>query len=211
MELIANLKQFNRKERFILLHETLGFEDQSFRLCDTFRCRLGKCLGIVVPNDAFVAMDYHLDWLQMALYLTENTQPKWPICNDNFVAGNQEDIDLLVCFSDGSGMHLVLIEAKADGAWSNRQLCSKACRLGRIFCEDRPSTQSVVPSFIMMSPRRPTKRLKTCSWPDWMKPCGEPIWLELPLPGNLTKPVRCNESGESDRTGSRVRLEVVSS
>ena len=63
MRLIDNLKAFNRKERFILLHKVLGFSDQSFRLGDAFRAELSECLEVDIPSDAFVAMDYHFDWL----------------------------------------------------------------------------------------------------------------------------------------------------
>lgn len=210
MDLIASLKQFNRKERFILLCQTLGFEDQSFRLSDSFRCRLGDRLNTEVPKDAFAAMDYHLDWLQMAMYLAENARPDYPIPNDGLVAGNQQDVDLLVCFPSGSRTHLVLIEAKADSAWSNKQLCRKAKRLGKIFGEGQPDTQSVIPSFVLMSPTKPDlERLKTCSWPDWMKPSKKPIWLRLPLSPGLKKPTRCNEAGKSDAGGNRITLNDV--
>ena len=206
MDLISNLKAFNRKERFILLHETLGFQEESFRLGDAFRIQLHERLRIAIPKDAFVAMDYHLDWLQMAMYLIENPRPEQPIHNDDMVVANQEDVDLLVCFSDGPRMRLVLIEAKSDTPWSNKQLCSKANRLDRIFGEGRPGTKSVIPSFVMMSPTE-SKRLKTCSWPEWMRPGGEPIWLPLSLPDGLMKPTRCNEAGETDENGNSIRLQ----
>ena len=51
--LIEHLRSFNRKERFILLREALG----SDTLGDAFRRRLGDCIGVPVPADAFVAMD----------------------------------------------------------------------------------------------------------------------------------------------------------
>ena len=60
-DLIRHLRSFNRKERFILLSDALGKE----RLADDFRTRVGDCIGVRVPADAYVAMDYHLDWLQM--------------------------------------------------------------------------------------------------------------------------------------------------
>ena len=78
--LIDHLKAFNRKERFILLHEALGFHGQSFRMSANFSQRLGDCLGVRVPENAFVAMDYHLDWLQIALLLAdhEDTEATFP-------------------------------------------------------------------------------------------------------------------------------------
>ena len=101
--LIHHLKGFNRKERFILLHGALGFTEQSFSLGKEFSDKLTQCLsrkGNEIPRSAYVAMDYHLDWLQMALWLTEHSYPRSTIRNNNLVRGNQEDIDLLVAFAD---------------------------------------------------------------------------------------------------------------
>ena len=74
-DLIHHLRSFNRKERFILLSDALGRDT----LGDAFRERLGEAIGVAVPDDALVAMDYHLDWLQMALYLAETPNPPDPI------------------------------------------------------------------------------------------------------------------------------------
>ena len=66
--IIKHLKSFNRKERFILLKRALGPE--AFRLDCEFRKELGDEIGVPIPDCAFVAMDYHLDWLQVAMYFT---------------------------------------------------------------------------------------------------------------------------------------------
>ena len=66
-DLIEHLRSFNRKERFILLKDALG--QHTFSLDASFRERLRAIINVDVPSDAFVAMDYHLDWLQMALFL----------------------------------------------------------------------------------------------------------------------------------------------
>ena len=134
LNLIEHLRSFNRKERFILLTEALGRE----RLGEDFRRRLGEAIGMTIPADAYVAMDYHLDWLQMALHLADNPPPKEPIRNDDLVTGNQEDSDLLVAFDHELTTHIVLIEAKVETGWTNKQLNSKAERLSRIFGEGRP-------------------------------------------------------------------------
>ncbi|MDE2668487.1 MAG: hypothetical protein OXI51_02405 [Chloroflexota bacterium] len=65
--LIEHLESFNRKERFILLKEALG--EGTFRLDAGFRDTLGAAVDVTIPPNAFVAMDYHLDWIQMALHL----------------------------------------------------------------------------------------------------------------------------------------------
>ena len=99
-DLIDHLRSFNRKERFILLREALG--EDTFCLDVGFRTRLGETIGEAIPADAFVAMDYHLDWLQMALYLAATPAPEWPVLNDGLVEANQQDIDLLVAFDEGA-------------------------------------------------------------------------------------------------------------
>ena len=111
-DLITHLRSFNRKERFILLREALGTD--TFCLDDAFRERLGNLLGVTVPADAFVAMDYHLDWLQMALFLAATSSPPSSIPNDDLFKANQEDVDLLVAFDDAATTHLVLLEAKME-------------------------------------------------------------------------------------------------
>ena len=91
---------------------------------------------MTVPADAFVAMDYHLDWIQMALYLARTPDPPRPIPKEAVLGDgqknineNQMDVDLLVAFDEGATTHLVLVEAKMETGWTNQQLCSKATRL----------------------------------------------------------------------------------
>ena len=115
MDLIDALKRFNRKERFHLLHHVLGYESLSFRLSDEFRKDLGRNIGECVPPGALVMMDYHLDWISMAVWLSgRNELPtrQMPVQNEAGVVGNQEDIDLLVAFGSSEAVHIVLIEAK---------------------------------------------------------------------------------------------------
>ena len=162
--LIEHLQSFNKKERFILLRNTLGRD--TFQLDGSFRERLGQELGATIPADLLVAMDYHLDWLQMALYLTE--QP-WtgrpPIENPNseLFEANQRDIDLLVAFDYKTTTHIVMLEAKVETGWTNRQLDRKADRLCRIF-GDPCCTDFAEPHFVLLSPREP-ERIDQSAWP----------------------------------------------
>lgn len=204
--IIEHLKFFNRKERFILLHEVLGYESQTFRLGSVFREKLGTRLGLTVPRDSFVAMDYHLDWIQMALCLSDKSSEDKVIYNDGIVDGNQRDVDLLIAFADGKTTHLVLLEAKGDTGWTNSQLKEKAKRFSRIFDEGSPGTSAVEPHFVMMSPKE-SHGLKTVGWPDWMKPNGKPLWLCLELPHGLRKVTRCSRDGRNDANGTHVKLE----
>ena len=196
---IDYLARFNRKERFVLLSHVLGQEDRSaFLLNCAFRENLRREIGVLVPSDALVAMDFHLDWLQMALYLADRDDSlSRVIPNKNLIRANQEDIDLLVAFKDEgtSETHLVLIEAKADTGWTNGQLKSKAKRLSLIFDKHSYGTEFVKPHFVVMSPREP-QRIETDTWPHWMKANtdGSIHWLELPLRDGLLKVTRCHEN-----------------
>jgi len=185
-KLIDYLKRFNRKERFILLSHAMG--QTAFRLDLGFRDKLRDKLGIAIPGDAFVAMDYHLDWLQMALYLADKGGSLSRVIeNCNLVRANQEDIDLLIAFKDERDeTHLVLIEAKADTGWTNKQVASKEERLSLIL----DGRSNVKPHYILMSPRK-SERLNADRW----------HWLELPLDKGLLKVTRCDENKMPSRNG----------
>ena len=60
-QLIEHIQRFNRKERFILVGQALG--NPSFVLGREFKTKLADCLQRAIPDDAYCAMDYHLDWL----------------------------------------------------------------------------------------------------------------------------------------------------
>ena len=144
-------------------------------------------------------MDYHLDWIGMALRLAadgserarRDRSPLGDIANDGLVTGTQQDVDLLVAFPDGPTTHLVMIEAKGDTHGRNEQLDRKAGRLKRIFSGERPWRDSIAPHFLLMSPTRPTSLTKK-GWPSWMTPNGELLWLCLSLPDGLIKVTRYN-------------------
>ena len=210
-DLIALLRSFHSKERQILLSEALCREEggEAFSLDAGFRERLRGEIGVAVPADAYVAMDYHLDWLAMALYLAATPDPPERIPNDNgeLFEGNQQDIDLLVAFEAADGAHLALIEAKGVTRWDKQQLASKALRLRGIF-DDGSGSSLATPHFVLMSPKRPG--IEASDWPGWMKrPGGEPYWLELPLPGGLHKATRCDADGNDARVGRFVRLDPL--
>ena len=207
-ELIEHLRSFNRKERFILLREALGRD----ALGDAFRRRLGDCIGAPVPANAFVAMDYHLDWLQMALYLARTPDPPSPIPRRDVLGegpadfnANQMDVDLLVAFDEGATTHLVLLEAKMETGWTNRQMCKKAARLRQIF-GDPPDRSLADPCFVLLSPQRP-QRLETDDWPGWMTRGGEPVWMKLPRPSGLRKVTRCAPDGRPSADGEFLRID----
>ena len=215
---IKYLKQFNRKERFVLLTHVLGRGPQAddvFLLNADFAEKLGDKLELAIPHNAFVAMDYHLDWLQMALFLGHK-DPSIESevlynCNPRIFEANQRDIDLIIAFEDGTSptIHIVLIEAKLDTRWTNEQMEKKVDRLKAIF-DKGPGGVDVVPHFVMMSPKDPSKKKKpinTANWPEWMRNGNNPKhWLELPLSDGLRKVTRCNADGKSDKGGGHLSV-----
>ncbi len=202
-DLLTHLRSFHRKERFILLTEALG----THHLGEGLRARLGSAIGVAVPADAYVAMDYHLDWLQMALYLAGSPKPRQRIHNDGLFAGNQEDVDLLVAFDGDSTTHLVLVEAKVETGWTNKQLSSKADRLSQMFDEGRPGAQLATPHYLLMSPRPPSPTVSTAGWASWMVRDGRAVWMELARPPGLRKVTRCDEDGRPSAAGRFLRVD----
>lgn len=127
-KLVEALKMFNRKERFWLFQHAIG----DHHLSDKFRADLSKKFDpLLIPADAYWAIDYHFDWIAGAI--TEfaglaSQFPNAPIEQEEgerkLIRGNQEDIDLLIAFD----RTLILVEYKAGGDW-NGQLDSKKNRM----------------------------------------------------------------------------------
>ena len=200
-DLIEILKSFNRKERFFLIAQALGCSncgEPAFSLSDSFRKQLDANIeltniGAAIPPESgmvFVAMDYHLDWLQAALILAHTSQDeKLEFGNEGeegqIIKGTQEDVDLLVAFKAGEMFHVILVEAKAYSGWTKKQLSSKAARLRTIFGEGGKKWSDVQPYFCVMSPKE-SERLNRGPLPGgpppkWMLDSeGELQWLPLP-------------------------------
>ena len=211
---ISHLRSLDRKERFAILREALGFNPNTPSLDERFRQKLGRCIGVEVPERAFLAMDYHLDWIRLALHLAQDEQvhTKRTFKNPGFKGfnENQEDIDLLVAFegngTDRGKTHLVLIEAKAYLPWANKQLKSKVKRIRAIFGDDGTCNDAVRPYFVLMTGRR-SKNIDTDTWPSWMTNGGNICWLEYSLPVR-TKVTRCTDGGRPSKTGQHLRLDL---
>ena len=209
---IEHLRSLDRKERFAVMREALGFHPEAPRLDDGFRQKLGACIGRPVPAYAFLAMDYHLDWIRLALHLAANPhiEPETPFPNPSFddFNRNQEDVDLLVAFEGNDAgrwiTHLVLVEAKAYLPWSNSQLKSKAERLGGIFGPDGKGHAAVSPRYVLMTGRK-SDNIRTGCWPEWTKNGEEPFWLEYELPRRL-EATRCSQEGKRSIDGDSLLL-----
>ena len=118
MKFIELLDSFNRKERYHLLNNALK---DPFQLSARYRLNLSNVIDVDVPENAWVAIDYHVDWLAVSRELfrtqrdpTNSEELDSPI-NELFEA-NQRDIDLVVAFEDrNETTHRVLGEAKPMG------------------------------------------------------------------------------------------------
>lgn len=208
---VDNLRAFNRKERFFLIGLALG--NQDFTLSEAFRRQLNETFHLQVPEDAFAAMDYHLEWLYASLslasrgvVLSAKGAASEPCLNtEKIIKGNQEDLDFLVAYQAKDGCHIVLLEAKAYTGWNNKQMCCKAARLGAIFGDDGNRWQSVVPHFAIISPRKPI-HLEHQDWPAWMSAKG-PVWIPISLPPGRYKVTRCEPRGKQNEHGGYWRAQ----
>lgn len=209
MSLLLNwLEKFNSKERFFLVGYALG--NSRFALGEQFCADISEKLHIPVHRDAFVAMDYHFDWLSASLHLAangicpESSPERYPQIlevedKEGWIHGNQEDIDLLIAFdqADKIGTEIILLEAKGVTAWSNNQMESKAKRLGQIFGFDEYDPKrwnGVRPYFAITSPKESIS-LKNTDWPKWMKRDGQILQIELPIrKAELRHVTRCGKN-----------------
>lgn len=214
MNLVEALRQFNRKERYWLIRNALG--PSSGQLGEDFRYSIGALSGIRVPEDAWWAMDYHLDWLVGALALRRDGQMNGDarLNSAALVQGNQEDIDLVVAFDNT----LILIEAKGDTSWSNTQLNSKLSRLEIILSEAGTAPSSPLPLsvyFVLMSPdeSKGLKREEGRPWPVWMLKDGKPMWIRMRMAEAGQEPaflrvVRCQDKdGRVGKDGSHWKID----
>ena len=203
---IEYLESFNRKERFFLVGAALG--NAQFQLGAAFRERVGAEFGLDIPEDAFVAMDYHLDWIQASVYLPEEESSGNQVYSNatRLVTGTQEDVDLIIAFADGRTTHLIMLEAKAETGWTNKQAMSKAGRLNRIFGPRGDAISEVMPHYGLLSPH-PPRRLETEQWPRWMlSSSGTVAWLELKVPLGRRKLTRSDATGKRAQHGGYFKV-----
>lgn len=192
-DLIEMLSRLNMKERFYLIGQALG--NETFELSSSFRKALSDKIGTRVPESAFAAMDYHLDWIAAGLQAYRDAD----IANETYsnsrgvVSGMQRDIDLLIAFEADEVCHLVLVEAKGYASWDNKQLLEKAQQLEILFGPaGNDHHPDVKPHFRLMSPRNPQK-LQLVEWPRWMR---EYHWLKLELQHPRWQVTRCSSDGK---------------
>lgn len=189
--LLDAMGAFNRRERFILVGWAL--DRLTFPLGHEFRDELSKVIGMhpPLPSDAYVTMDYNLNWLCGALMwsqgLVDEEEPRLYDPHDGVELGDNSDSDLVVAFARGSKTHVVLLEAKGFMKWDVPVLKHKAGRLKEIFGESGDRFPDVVPYWVLISPMPPSEK---ANWTDdlaeWMldPDTGEPRHLLLPQPSS---------------------------
>lgn len=104
--------------------------------------------------------------------------------------------------------HLVFVEAKAYGSWSNSQIDHKPRRLDAIVGQAERSGLGLACQLTLVSPRPPA-RLKTSEWPGWaLTPDGTLTWMSPATAGprlgasavtNSVSPARKVSAGRSSR------------
>ncbi len=198
--LIRNLKLFNAKERDHLMRAAyLGvdgrYADTTQFLSKNFDDKLKTHLkGLDIDESkaicVFAGMDYHLDWLFAALWMTAN-HPNWhekpgdKIClplethkkldginnlHSDFrpLTGTQEDIDLLVVYSDGKKLAMLFIEAKGSAAFNRVQLGRKLIRLDRIIAHTDSELQMQC-RLVLVAPKKPAfKDIEGKEYKSWI-------------------------------------------
>ena len=200
--MIENLQRLNRKERFFLIGMALGNPD--FVLDSAFRQRLSAGFRVAIPDGAFVAMDYHLNWIHAAAALAFSTPNKEGVYDnaDGAIDGTQEDVDLLVAFEDALGLnHLIMLEAKGVTPFINSQFEHKMNRLKAIFHENGNRWPQIRTYFGLVSPRDPVK-LRRCVCPDWLRVNGKIPWFEMPIPPGRLEVFRCDKKRIPNKDGA---------
>jgi hypothetical protein len=176
---------------------------RAFALGEDVRAHLGSAIDREIPADAFVAMDYTLDWLYAATVICQGKDPlttfqQWPV-NHLLLRASIEDIDLLIAWEDRHRhRHTVLVEAKGFTGWTNKQVQGKIDRLAAIFGGDLASDFDV--HFVMAGPKA-SKGLKTQDWPVWTGSEERRHFVSIPDPGARYAVQRCTEKGEPTSEG----------
>ena len=203
-DLIQLLGLFNKRERYFLIDHVLG----GFTLSDQFRSGLEDELKLGVPSDAFVAMDYDLEWLAASLLASKHTDGTTNFCRVyEGVPITYPDVDLLIAFKSGEACHLILIEAKGYTGWLNNQMKVKSEYLLTLFGDKGDNHCGVVPHFYLLAPKEPPDRLTTAGWPQWMVgKDGRPKWLEMCLPdGRLAVTRKGGDRGDLPEGSIRIK------
>lgn len=209
---INALRSFVRKERFFVIKAVMrgqSTREITLTLSQRFRRLLVQFTHFKVPADAFVAVEYNLDWLHASLALANSIYATgMPFVNhdadgNQIVTGTQQDVDVLVAFTDDNVDYLILIEAKGYMKWEKNQMIKKTRRIAQIL-KQYPTVKFY---FIVLSPHlpHPDRELMTAEWPQMVT--SKLSWIEMAVPPDQCRVIRCNSEGERDENGSYFKVE----
>lgn len=203
--LLSLLTSFNRKERHALLDKI--FENKIAYFSPKFIDALTKITGSNIPSNYNWFIDYHLDWIEAAIFyylnkldanevqsINRDGDESYPKFTLDFT---QRDVDFLVYFQINSCHKFIIIEAKYDTGWDNKQFRTKAGRLKEIYSNyvfinsKIKSNVSIEFYCIIMSPKHPAKLQNIEGWK----------WLELPQKQELYTVSR-TENKKKSREGN---------
>jgi len=202
LTLIDCLRRFNRKERYWLLRNALGTENNNLYLplgADFLHKVLNalKIPGFPAREEVWWAMDYHFDWLAGALklYGRQGIEGIKPELRTKFgetsptISGSQEDIDFVISFEK----YIILIEAKGVTPWSAKQFKSKEERIDLLKKLSRAYDCDVHFEFLLLSPNEPKKLTSQDNLPVHI----ELLFTER----SFFKTTRCDEDGNENMEG----------
>lgn len=191
----------DRKERHALVQFALG--ENATHIDALFKDTIRERIDINVPADAIWFMDYHLDWVYVALYHFTNdipldTDKQFPKPDEALLSFTNEDIDMLIYFEHEDEHHLIFIEAKYEIGWTNKQLLRKQNRLTKIekhFLESAKNCK-IHFHYIITSPRKPSSKLDKTADEQW-------TWMKFPSDKRLFGVSRCDKSLTKSAEGQR--------
>lgn len=173
-----------------------------------YKNQLENLLGIQDCSVAYWDIDYAIDWLYAALFVSQ-TESDGSIYNNSngLIKCNNEDVDILIALRSREKIDLVLVEVKVEKPYSILQLNSKVNRLQKIFGNNGDNFQYIQPHWILASPNK-SKRVNTDNWPTWMKIDNtDYLWHEMRKNFHSLKITRCDDHGILSKEGSYWKLE----
>lgn len=190
------LTTFDRKERHALLDKV--FRSNISHISSEFISEIQVELGIKIPDDPVWFLDYHIDWMEAAIFIYLNDKDLGDECcflrdggegHPRFTLEfTQRDIDFLIYFKQNDSDNLIMIEAKYDTSWGNKQVNAKLDRLEAIrrnYIEaNKTKSKQVNINFyyVLLSPVKPKRLSTNVKW----------HWIELNACDNLHTVSRCD-------------------
>jgi len=202
--LIQLLYDLSCHERSYVLRDITG----ECRVSTEYQERIANFLKIPQCTVGFWDIDYCIDWIYAALFLSQ-TEPTGSVYENvgNLIKGNNEDVDILLALRTENRVDLVMVEVKVEKPFSQSQLTSKVRRLNGIFGANGDKFPNIHPHWVLASPCR-SRRIRTEAWPNWMTIArDEYLWYEMKKNFHSMKVTRCDSDGTPCKEGSHWMLE----